>query len=42
MMVMRFQRVTPIVSHHLTRPADLEETHAKPSETTTRKPDYHR
>ena len=30
MMVLRFQCVTPIVSHHLTRPDALGETHAKP------------
>jgi len=31
MIVLRLQRVTPIVSHSLTRPHDLGETYAKPS-----------
>jgi hypothetical protein len=36
-MVLRFQRVTPIVSHLLPRPDDLRVTHEHNGQTDTRK-----
>jgi hypothetical protein len=41
-MVLSFQRVTPIVSHPLTRPDDLGVTYGPSRQTDARKPHYHR
>src|SRR5262249_53069485 len=41
-MVLSFQRVTPIVSHPLTRPDDLGVTYGPNRQTDTRKPHHHR
>src|SRR6266446_2647125 len=40
-MVLIFQRVTPIVSHQLTRPDNRGVTHGHHSQTDPRKPDHY-
>ena len=40
-MVLKFQRVTLIVYHQLTRPDDRGVTHGHSGQTDARKPDYH-
>src|SRR6266849_4491816 len=41
-MVLRFERVTPIVSHELTRPDARGVTHGHSGQGDARQPDYHR
>jgi hypothetical protein len=41
-MGLSFQRVTPIVSHPLTRPDDLGVTYGPSRQTDARKPHHHR